>query len=186
MAPPTAPELPEFWREHRARLRAFIARRVRDHDAVDDILQDVFIKAHTKLSTVRSRGSLASWLYRIASNAVADHHRSGKPWSELPGDLAAPEPEPDAVAELAGCLQPLIAQLPETYRGALRLSELEGLSQKEVARRLGISLSGAKSRVQRGRARLRERLLACCHVETGRGGIVDYEQRADGGGCGCD
>lgn len=90
------------------------------------------------------------------------------------------------MAELAQCLEPLIDGLPETYRAALRLAELEGLPQKDVAHRLGISLSGAKSRVQRGRAKLRERLLACCHVETGRGGIVGYEPRDPSGGCGCD
>lgn len=168
-----------LWKEHHPRLRSFVAKRVRERDAVDDILQNVFLKASTGLHTVKSPSAIPAWLYRIAANSIADHYRSQKSWEELPEDdeLAAPEPEIDYVAELATCLHPLIADLPETYRAALLLSEIEGLPQKEVAYRLGISLSGAKSRVQRGRDKLRQRVLDCCHIETGHSGIVGYEPR---------
>lgn len=177
--------LTDSWQEHKSRLRAYIARRVGDHDAVEDILQDVYLKAHTSLHTVRSRGSMPAWLYRIAANAIADHYRSLKPSQALPGELATPEPQRDHVAELATCLKPMISELPEAYRSALVMSEIEGLPQREVASRLGITLSGAKSRVQRGRDMLRRRLLDCCDVETGRAGIVGYTPRdRDCGGCG--
>jgi RNA polymerase sigma-70 factor, ECF subfamily len=168
----------DLWQEQRSRLRGYIARQVRDSDAVDDILQDVFLKAHASLHTVKSQGSLSAWLYRIAANAIADHYRSQRPSEDLPEELAAPELERDYAAELATCLQPLIADLPETYRTALVLSEIEGLPQKQVADRLGISLSGAKSRVQRGREKLRRRLTDCCEIEIGRGGIFGYEPRS--------
>lgn len=169
----------DLWQAHRLRLRNYIARRVRDRDAADDILQEVFLKVNAGLHGVRSGGSIPAWLYRIAAHSIADHYRAQKPCEELPADdeLAAPEAQADPVAELAVCLQPFIAELPETYRTALLLSEMEGLPQKEVARRLGISLSGAKSRVQRGREKLRQRMLACCHIETGRNGISAYERR---------
>ncbi|MDO8989697.1 MAG: RNA polymerase sigma factor SigZ [Sideroxyarcus sp.] len=168
-----------LWQEYRSRLRNYIAKRVREREAVDDILQEVFLKVNANLHTVRSSGSIPAWLFRIAANAIADHYRSHKQWEALPDDdeLATPEKERDYIAELATCLQPLIADLPETYRTALVLSEIEGFPQKEVALRLGISLSGAKSRVQRGREKLRLRLLECCAIEVGRGGITGYEQR---------
>lgn len=172
-----------FWTEHKARLRNYIAKHVRERDAVDDILQDVFIKAHTSLHTVKSHGSLAAWLYRIAANAIADHYRMQKPSEEISDELAAPESEPDYVGDLAACLQPLINDLPETYRAALVLSEIEGLPQKEVAERLGLSLSGAKSRVQRGREKLRQNLSECCDIETGKNGIVGFELRDPKRGC---
>lgn len=173
-----------LWQIHRFRLQGYIARRMRKHEDVDDILQEVFIKVQAGLHTVRSHGSASAWLYRIAANSIADHYRAQRPWEELPADdeLAAPEAQPDPVAELTACLQPFIAELPETYRAALQLSEIEGLPQKEVAHRLGISLSGAKSRVQRGREKLRLRLLDCCNIETGRNGISGYAQR-DGKCC---
>jgi RNA polymerase sigma-70 factor (ECF subfamily) len=178
--------LSDLWIEHKTRLRSYVAKRVRERDVVDDILQDVFLKAHASLHTVRSHGSLTAWLYRIAANAIADHHRGRKPSEEVSDELVAPEPEPDYIAELASCLQPLIADLPETYRLPLELSEIDGLTQKEVATRLGLSVSGAKSRVQRGREKLRQRLLECCDIETGRSGIVGYAVRDKNRGCGCD
>ncbi|RCN59371.1 sigma factor [Acidiferrobacter thiooxydans] len=108
--------MPDFWQEHKTQLRSYVARRVRESYAVDDIVQDVFLKAHTSLHMVKSHGSIVAWLFRIAANAIADHYRSQKPWDELPDELAAPEPEHDYVTELASCLRPLIADLPEIYR----------------------------------------------------------------------
>lgn len=178
--------LNDFWQEHRSRLRGYIAKRVREPEAVDDIVQDVFLKASENLPSLQARGSIAAWLYRIAANAIVDHYRALRPWEELPDDIAAPEVQRDYVIELARCLQPLIAELPETYRAALVLSELEGLPQKVVAERLNLSLSGAKSRVQRGRERLRQRLLDCCDIESERGGITGYTPRGKNHNCGCD
>lgn len=172
-----------LWREHRSRLRSFIVKRVPDRDIADDILQDVFLKALDNMQTVRTHGSVSAWLYRVATNAIADYYRSRKPVEELPEDLFAPERETDYVAELAVCLEPFIAQLPEIYRTAVMMAEIEGKTQREVARELGISLSGVKSRVQRGREKLRQRLSLCCEIETGRNGIVGYEIRRSACSC---
>lgn len=173
----------DFWLEYKKQLRGYIAKRVREQDAVDDILQDVLIKAHANLHTVASSGSIAAWLYRIAANAIADHYRAHRTFDELPDELPAPEAEPDYIADLASCFQPLIDDLPETYRAALVLSEIDGLTQKEVASRLGLTLSGAKSRVQRGREKLRRNLHECCDIETGTNGIVGFELRDPKRGC---
>ena len=138
---------------------------------------------------------LPAWVFAAARNAVIDHYRARRPADALPAELAAPGEEGGraAVAELAACLKPLVAALPPRYRDAVLLSELGGLTQNDAAQRLGLSLSGAKSRVQRGRRMLQEKLLACCRVELDhRGAIVDYEAPdgcgpgadADGGGCG--
>ena len=174
-----------FWQEHKDLLRGYIASRVREKDIVDDILQNVFMKAHTSQDTVKNKGSIKSWLFRITANAIADHYRSKRHWAEIPEELAAIEPERDNVAELANCLQPLIDELPEIYRLALILSEIEGLPHKEVADRLGVSLSGAKSRVQRGREKLRQKVLDCCDIEIGHGRIVGYKPRQTNNNCDC-
>jgi RNA polymerase sigma-70 factor (ECF subfamily) len=166
-----------LWLAHKPRVRDYIAKRVGERDAVDDIVQEVFLKAQLALHTVKSKGSFAAWLFRIAANAIADHYRRQKPSEELPDEFAAPASESDVVDELAVCVQPMIARLPETYRAPLVMSEIDGLTQKEVARRLGLSLSGAKSRIQRGREKLRQRFEECCDIEIDNGRIVGYEAR---------
>ena len=178
---------------YRTALFRFVHARVRDHAAAEDIVHDVLLRAVERQSQLRDGTKLAPWLYQMTRNAIADHHRGQKPSEELPEDLIAPEPEPAALSELAQCLTPFIAQLPESYRQAFELSEVQGLTQQETAQRLGISLSGAKSRVQRGRAQLHDLLIECCRVERDvRGGITDYEPSSGcthgseskcGGGC---
>ncbi|HEX8322040.1 RNA polymerase sigma factor SigZ [Longimicrobium sp.] len=167
-----------LWRTYREQLFRFVQRRVEDHATAEDIVHDVLVRAYQKRDTLRGGQKFEPWLYQIARNAVIDHYRARRPTEELPADLAEAEGERSDAArrELAECIHPLVDALPEHYRDAVRLSELHGLTQQETARRLGLSLSGAKSRVQRARRRLEEMLLACCRVEfDGRGAIVDYE-----------
>jgi RNA polymerase sigma-70 factor (ECF subfamily) len=98
----------------------------------------------------------------------------------LPGAPDLPEEDPEAVLALS--LKEMVDELPESYRQALILTDYQGMSQKQLAESLGMSLSGAKSRVQRARDKLRDMLLSCCHFEFDRRGrIVDYYQRC----CGC-
>lgn len=175
----------EAWQAHRDGLVRFVQARVRDRATAEDIVHDVLLRGYARADALREPGSLQAWLYRITRNAVADHYRAHRPTEPLPDDLAADGAEPDAGAReaLAGCLRPLIAALPAHYRDAVLLAEIDGLTQQETAARLGISLSGAKSRVQRARGRLREMLLACCRLEVdGRGVLVDYEAPAGCGG----
>ena len=86
--------------------------------------------------------------------------------------------------ELSRCLAPLARRLPASYRDALVVTEFEGVSQVDAAHALGLSVSGMKSRVQRGREKLKAMLLDCCEVELDRrGSITDYRSRS--GDCGC-
>ncbi len=168
------------WQEYHWRLRAFIRSRVADDAAADDLLQTVFLKIHTGLQSLKDEAKLRSWLYQIARNATVDYYRAKTPTAEIPESLAHPQNDPSTVVtqELAQCLEPMIAKLPEKYRRAIVLSEIEGLTQKELAETEGLSLSGAKSRVQRGRALLKEMLSDCCRIEFDHGGrLRDYEQK---------
>jgi RNA polymerase sigma-70 factor (ECF subfamily) len=170
----------KVWQEYHSRLRAFIKSRVSDDAAADDILQNVFLKMHTGLASLKDATKLQSWLYQIARNAVIDYFRSQKPTVEFPDQLLQSETDPGekATQELSDCLQPMIQRLPETYREAVILSEIKGLTQKEVAQMQGISLSGTKSRVQRGRALLKEMLADCCRLEFDhKGRLCDYERK---------
>ena len=174
----------KVWQEYHARLRTFIKSRLLNDAATDDTLQNVFLKMHAGLSSLTDETKLQSWLYQIARNAIVDYFRSQQPSVDVHESIPQPETDPgDKVTqELSECLRPMIQLLPETYREAVMLSELQGLTQKEVAKVQGTSLSGAKSRVQRGRALLKNMLDDCCRLEFDHSGrLCDYERK--GGGC---
>ena len=165
---------------HRDELYRFVLKRVGDVAAAEDILQEVWLKACARHASLRHASKLRPWLYQITRNAIVDHYRARRPSVTAPDEwLPYSEPAEDhrAQEELARCLVPLLDQLPAIYRQALQLTEFEGVTQREVASRLGLSLSGAKSRVQRARRMLREALVTCCRVELDRrGAVVDYER----------
>jgi RNA polymerase sigma-70 factor (ECF subfamily) len=143
-------------------------------------LQDVFLNIHTRIDTLHQQDRVSAWIYQIARNAIADYHRARRPISDLSEALVAPDdmPAEDAVRELLPCVTAMVDALPEAYRKALRLTEYDGLSQKELSEHLGISFSGAKSRVQRARAKIKQQLLDCCHFELDHAGrIIDYQPR---------
>ncbi len=169
--------LDQIWDQYSHRLKAFIRSRVEDDASAEDLLQEVFIRVHRHLCCQPAWNKPDGWFYQIARNLIIDHYRRRRELVELPDSLPAePDlPEDDPEAELALSLKDLIDELPEPYRQALLLTEYRGLSQKQLAERQGLSLSGAKSRVQRARDRLRAMLLQCCHFEFDRRGrIVDY------------
>jgi RNA polymerase sigma-70 factor, ECF subfamily len=170
------------WNEYSHRLLGFIKGKVSDPEEAEDILQEVFIRVHTGLCCLQEWTAMEKWIYRVARNLIIDHYRARKRHEELGDDIEAAggldELEADPLAQLAFSLKDTIAELPEPYREALVLTEYRGLSQAEYAKKAGISLSGAKSRVQRARGKLKELLLGCCHFELDRlGGIIDYHER---------
>lgn len=160
------------------KLQQFIRKRVSDEIAAEDILQEIFLKIHTRIDTLNDQDKVESWIFQIARNAIIDHYRSRRSHHngiEPEETVTVEEDVEDMHKKLASGLGEMINQLAESYRDALRLTELEGLTQKELAERLGISLSGAKSRVQRARTMLRDLLMQCCHFEFDRyGTIIDY------------
>ena len=190
---------PGAWQDLPASLRRFVARRVRNPDDVDDLVQRVLLRIVAGIGALREQDRLYAWVYRTARNVIADHYRAGAR-REIPfgdaGDVAeradVPAPassddEQGAVRELAGCLAPMLAQLPARHREAVTWTEVDGLTQAEAARRAGVSLPGMKSRVQRGRRQLRTLLEACCRVELDRRGgpvaIAPTAAACGGGEC---
>ncbi len=168
----------QIWREYATALHGFIQSRVDNADIADDILQNVFLNIHTKIDSLKEASKLRPWIYQIARNAIIDHYRSLKSHIELPETIIEPEKDNVETArqEIERCMLPLIRNLPDTYREAVMLSEIEGMTQKQVAEKLGLSLSAAKSRVQRGRIMVKDMLNDCCRFEIDqRGTMVDYQ-----------
>jgi len=170
----------QIWKDYHQRLHSFIQSRVYDKSAADDILQEVFIRIHSRLSTLRDSNRIQSWIYQITRNAIIDHYRTQQRTVQLPKSLSMPERNPnnEVRKEIASWFLPMINRLPDRYRQALMLSEVDGLTQKEVALKQGLSLSGAKSRIQRVRAMVRKMLLDCCHFDFDRQGkVMEYQPK---------
>jgi RNA polymerase sigma-70 factor (ECF subfamily) len=183
------------WTELERRLRPYLARRLAVSADVDDALQEIFVKLHQGLADLKDAERFGPWVYRIAHSVVTDRVRAlaRRPAVALPDDVAAtaddgPDDDEHLQVDLTGCIALFVSQLPATFRSAVTLTELQGLSHKEAAGMLGLSVSGVKSRVQRGREKLRAMLDDCCRVSVDvRGHVVDVERRAPActpGGCG--
>jgi len=169
--------LETIWEAYCIKLQGFLRSRVSDDAEAEDLLQEVFIRVHHHLCCLPQPEKMDSWIYQIARNLVIDYYRRRRDTFELPDDLPAESEltEEDPREALLLSLKEVIHELPEPYRQALLLTEYQGLSQVEMADQLGLSVSGAKSRVQRARDRLRDMILACCHVELDRRGrVMDY------------
>lgn len=175
---------PATWQEVETRLRPFVARRVSASD-VDDVMQDIFVRMQRGLAALRDEQRFTSWLFQIARSAVAEHGRSRVrhplPDGDVSDDLPAPpldDDDRDAARALAACVSMFVAQLPSPYREAVTLVELEGLTAREAADMVGISVSGMKSRVQRGRDQLRRMFDECCEIALdARGKVTDFTPR---------
>ena len=181
-----------IWNEVESGLRAFIAKRVPDEAAAEDLSQEVFLRMQRGLGGLKKESRLVAWIYQIARHAIIDYYRTRDRQPEQPvglaGDLETFHPASLSVesaegsgqlrTELAGCLRPMIERLSEDYRQAITLVDLEGMAQHEAAAQLGLSVSGMKSRVQRGRRQLRDMLEACCVIVLDqRRGVADYDLR---------
>lgn len=158
----------------------YLTRLTGSHEA-EDLTQEVFIKVEKALPAFRQEAQLSTWLYRIATHAAIDRMRQPSFRRELAGDQvdAAAEPAGTKAAvaadtcspeeqvmhrETSACIRAVIDTLPETYRLAVILSDLEGLKNKEIAAVLEVSLDVVKVRLHRGRTQLRKELLQYCHL----------------------
>jgi RNA polymerase sigma-70 factor (ECF subfamily) len=173
------------WNEIERRLRPYVARRVASAADVDDVLQEVFVRMHRGLAGLRDGERFGGWVYRIAEHVIVDsaRARAREPFVRLPEVPERPDDDKDDASELeadlGACISLFVARLPSPYREAITLTELEGLTQKDAAEMLGVSLSGMKSRVQRGREKIREMFEECCRISVDcRGRIVECEARA--------
>ncbi len=164
-----------LWKEFESKLRSFIYSKVPDKAMTEDILQDVFIKIHLKIDTLKDESRIKPWLYQITRNRIMDYYRRNKSVIRDPLVLAEQDEQETDNTVMDEAMKDMIGMmddLPPEYCEALCLTELEGLSQKEYAERIRIPYSSAKSRVQRSRKLLRDMLLKCCHYEFDKYGTV--------------
>lgn len=175
-----------IWKEFHKELDGFIYSHIKEREITNDILQDIFVKIQNNIGTLKDESKLSSWIYAIARNAINDHFRKIKPPFEFNEYDSIEEEHNLYNGEFENCLKPFINQLDDKYKEALLLTEFNGLTQKQLAQKLNISYSGAKSRVQRAKEHLKKLFTDCCTIQSDKyGNVVDYEQKRDCNKC-CD
>jgi RNA polymerase sigma-70 factor (ECF subfamily) len=175
--------LVDFLEESRKPLKNYIKNRINNDDDAEDILQDVLLKLTNNIDKLMDSQRINAWIYKITRNAIIDYYRRNRRFTELerlstetPLEL---EDDLSSNSEIAFCLKNMVEELPDIYKQAIVLTAFENHTQKEYSEMAGISLSGAKSRVQRARTLLKEMVLGCCSLEFDRlGNIIEYKKRS--------
>lgn len=164
----------DAWTAHAAELRRFLRHRAGSDAEGDDLLQEVFLRAMRQPKGLCGVDNPRAWLYHVGRNLLIDRLRLCKELVPLPDDLAAAEEDvPPPVDGLSQCLPRVLAELSAQDREAITLCDIEGMTQQEFAKRLGLSLPAAKSRVQRARTRLKARMSEVCQVGFDATGQVE-------------
>lgn len=171
------------WAHLRAHVRGMLGGRLSSTADAEDVVQEVLLRVFRGTSGLREGDRFGSWLAAMVRNAVADQLRARQRHPIVPGSAGTAleaagtgpdEPDDTARKNLIAALRPFVDRLPAIYREVITLSELEDVPHAEIARRLAISVSGVKSRVQRGREQLHKMLTDCCAISVdARGGVVD-------------
>lgn len=159
-------------------LLLFVKGRVSNRHDAEDLTQEIFLKLAK--SDTDSIQNVKSWIYAIARNTITDYYRKKKvPLDSIDSfDLVTEEATGSVVEELSCCMQRYVDQLPDDYRTIIKLSELENMSQKKIAEELEMNYTTVRSKVQRGRKKLKEIFGECCiFKQGGRGSILEYDPK---------
>lgn len=172
----------DLWAQYQDELRRWLLAHAPAPTDAADILQEVFIKVLRSQKTLGSVTQPRAWLFEITRNALIDWRRKDPHFLPLPEDVEAlpalegEEPVVDALAQ--ACLPRVLSEMSRQDREVIELCDLQGMPQADYARLKALSLTAAKSRVQRARQRMRQRMTEACQVSfdpTGR--VVDYVPR---------
>ncbi len=170
-------DVPTLWQEHKNELRNFIFKRVKNHALTDEILQEVLIKVYNFCISKSGVKNLRSWLFQIAQNTIIDFYRKQSKVTAKEDFVDVTEEDENlAFKEAVDYIKPMLAFLPEKYALPLKLSDIDNMKQSDIAKKLNLSLTATKSRIQRGRQLLKAEFVTCCHFETdATGNIISFD-----------
>jgi RNA polymerase sigma-70 factor (ECF subfamily) len=171
------------WKDLSGKLYGYLLVNVNNEEVAKDILQDVFLKVIEKKELYKSDNNYQGWVFRITKNMLIDYFRKNKTHNELQvvmDNKVSFEDLPETYKDLMPALDEFINNLPSKYKEPLILSDIEGMNQKQIAEKLSLSLSGAKSRIQRARKILKENFLKCSTYEFDKQGrVIDFHPNGE-------
>jgi RNA polymerase sigma-70 factor, ECF subfamily len=165
------------WNDVQSELKGFVYNRVKDKALAEDIVHDVFLKVQAKIHQVKESDKLFGWIYQITRNTITDHYRKNSK-SINPKDIDWESSPPNFNDCVSNTISQLIPTLPDKYRIPLEMTEVQNMSQLEVAERLNLNYTTAKTRVQRARQMLRDKMNEILVVKTdGYGNVILCKNR---------
>ncbi|RAW02091.1 RNA polymerase sigma factor SigZ [Pseudochryseolinea flava] len=180
-------EIGIIYKQFHAELLGYVKHKIRSREDAEDILQNVFVKISSNIRTLDEDVKIKNWIFTVTRNAIIDYYRLNAnkrkhaTSAELTDDIADVE-EPDQTKGLDQCMANMIDLLPDEYRDIIVESEIKGIKQKDLAEKYGIAYPSMRSKVQRGRERLKQLFYNCCQIETDkRGNVMDVKGKS---GCG--
>ena len=187
-------ELGAIYTEFHNVLLGFIKSKVNNHEDAEDIVQNVFLKVSNGLGELNRKEKLQSWIYTIARNSIIDYYRSNANKKNLSikeetTETFTNEEYIDTTKGLDCCLIDIVNQLPEEYRDIIIDVEINGAKQKDLVEKYKLAYPSIRSRVQRGREKLKQLLLECCNIKWDtRGNILEVQSKSacvsdEGGDC---
>jgi len=181
-------EVAVIYNQFHSELLTYIKGKVRFREDAEDILQNVFIKISSSVDKLDEDVKIKNWIFTVTRNTIIDYYRANANKKKL----GASEELDDQIAEievmdetkgLDQCMSSMIGLLPDEYRDIIVESEIKGVKQKDLAEKYGIPYPSMRSKVQRGRERLKQLFYNCCHIETDKlGNVMDAQRKSDCGG----
>lgn len=166
------------WSESYKMLVPFVRKRVQNQDDAEDLVQESLAKAFEKQQFLKDQKKIRSWLYQIARNTIADYYRKQKHTADLDFEIAESFEFEDSQQKAEKCLTSCMNDLNDSDFNALQETDLGSMSQHEYAQKHGLSHTGAKSRIQRARKKLKEVITKCCDIKSDQfGNILDVVPR---------
>ncbi len=165
----------KIWEESKLKLNAYLLAKFKNKELADNVSQEIVLKIHKSCCSGKEINNLNSWLFQIAHNAGVDYLKKDSSAEEIKEFVTEENPK-NAWLDLIEILEPLVEFLPPEVSVPLKLADIEGKPQKEIAEELGLSLTATKSRIQRARKKLKEEILTCCELEfNNNGDLVDFQ-----------
>jgi len=166
-----------LWETYHSDIMRFIFSKVKNEQVTNDLVQETFIKAHSKLDGLNDESKVKSWLFTIARNTTMDYFKKNAKTVSLKGYDIIDEFGEEEKHSAKDCLPGIIKHLPKKYRDPLFLSDIKGMKQAEVAKQLSLPLATVKSQIQRARKLITQGYMDCCDYSLNDKGFLVGETK---------
>jgi len=172
-------EISSLWLEYKNGLKYYIFKKVKNKEIANDLSHEVLMKVYNSCCSNIKIKNVRSWMFQIAHNTTIDYlKKQNKFTNNVPENYD--DDDYNVFQEANEIIKPLMQLLPEKYAIPLHLSDIEEFKQKEVAQKLNLSLTATKSRIQRARNLLKEKIIECGNVEKDeKGNLISLEIKSD-------